>query len=199
MIKIILSHFLTGNIFRRHSCNLHSYVLQCSFDLIINNICISYYKNTDTSATVNIRYNYTILCCYFLKSSDIKVLTNNCDLLYESIFYSLCCISFPCLSHECIHICCIRIYNLIYYCFYKSLELIVLSNEVCLRVYFYDCCYFIIFNYSLNDTFCCNSSSFLLSFSLSVLSQEFNGCIHISICLGECFFAVHHSCTCHFS
>lgn len=86
-------------------------------------------------------------------------------LFNKSIFYSLCCISCPSFCHECIHICCIRICNLIHNCIYKSLELFVLSYEVCLRVYFYNCCYFVVFNNSFYDTFCRNSSSFFSAFA----------------------------------
>ena len=198
MLHVFLRNFITGYIFRRHSSNLHSYILKACFDVVIHNVCISHYENSDTSAAVDVRYNASVVSSNFLKSSDVKVFSDHCDFLYESVFYSFCCICCPSFCHERIHICRFGINDLIYNCLYKSLKFIVLCNEVCLRVYFYDCSFVVFYNCFYN-TFRCDSSSFFLSFCLSVLSEEFYCRIHISVCFRESFFTVHHSRSGHFS
>ena len=73
-------------------------------------------------------------------------------------------------------------------------ELRGLGHEVGLGVHFNnasglavcrDCC--------TCNTFCRDTACLLLSFSLSVLSQELNSCVHISICLVQSLLTVHHS------
>ena len=119
---------------------------------------------------MDVGYNASVLSADFLKSSDIQVLADHCDLLYQRIFHCLGIVSCPRLCHERIHISRVRISDLIYNSVNKSLELIVLCNEVCLRVYFYDRCKLVIFNNSFYDTLCCDPAGFLLSLCLSVLS-----------------------------
>ena len=178
MIHELLRNFIAGNILRRHSCYLHSYVLQACLDLIVYYICVCNYENTDASAAVDVGYNTSVLSAYLLESSDVQVFSDHCDLLNQSILYCLGSVCCPCLCHECIHVSCIGISDLIYNRLNKSLELIVLCNEVCLRVYLNDRCQLIISDNSLNDTLCGNSSGLLLCLSLSVLSQELNSGIH---------------------
>ena len=134
---------------------------------------------------MDVGYYASVLSFYSLESSDVQVLADHCDLLYESILYSLGAVLSPCLCHECIHVSRCVVSNLICNRLYESLELIVLGNEVCLRVYFYDRCDFVVSYDCLNDTLCRNPSGFLLSLCLSVLSEELNSCIHIAVCLCE--------------
>ena len=148
---------------------------------------------------MDIGYNTSVLSFYSLESSDIQILSDHCDLLYKSIFYGLGCICCPSLCHERIHVSRVVICNLIYNCLNESLELIVLCNEIRLRVNLNDSCNLVISYDSLNNTLCCDSAGFLLSLCLSVLSEELNSCVHIAVCLCKGFLAVHHSCACHFS
>src|SRR5699024_3095827 len=134
-----------------------------------------------------------------LKSADAQFLSDYRNLLCQGILYSLGAVLIPCLCHECIHILCFCSHCLVGNSLYKSLELCILCNKVCLRVYLYDCCGLIILILCHNKTLCRNSSGFLHSLSFTVLSQVFDRCIHISVCLVQSLLAVHHSCAGQFS
>ncbi|CCZ65999.1 unknown [Roseburia sp. CAG:50] len=170
MLFVLFTYILRRNIFRSKSCNLHCYVCKSFFYSVVYNCCLSFYKNTDTSATVNIRNDASVLLCLFLESTNVQVLTDNCNFLYKSIFYSFGRICIPCLCHKCIHISCIRCNSLSCNSFYILLECIIFSNEICLRVNLYDCCCVVTIHSDTYKTFCSDTSSFFLSFCLSVLS-----------------------------
>ena len=76
----------------------------------------------------------------------------------------------PCFIQECFQLCIVRIYCLLSNCSYEVLELLVLCNEVCLRVYFYDSSGAFVFYSNAAETFCSDTTSLLLSLCLSVLS-----------------------------
>ena len=106
--------------------------------------------------------NKTILFCYFLKTADVHVLTDDGDLGRQSLFYSQSLIFCPLFSHEAVHISCRRSQCLSSYICYVCLELSVLSNEVCLSIYFYYYSSLLISGHcGINDTLSCNTSSLL--------------------------------------
>ena len=105
----------------------------------------------------------------------------------------------PCFIQECFQLCIVRIYCLLSNCSYEVLELLVLCNKVCLRVYFYDSSGAFVFYSDAADTFCSDTASLLLSLCLSVLSQELNSSVHVAFCCGQRLFAVHHTSAGHFS
>ena len=177
---------------------MHCNISQTGLNLIVDHIGISLQKDTDTSAAVDVR-NHTSICFHFLKSSDIQIFTDNCNFCYQSIFYSHGLVLCPWLCHKCVHISRIAVQCLIRNCCYIFLERLVLCHKICLRVHFYDRSCLVIFYNCHNKTFCRNSSGFLLSLCLTVLSQVFDSCIHITIGLAQSLLAVHHACACHFS
>ena len=83
---------------------------------------------------------------------------------------------------------------------YKRSKGLVLCNEVGLGVYFdYTSGLAVCGDSCTSNTFCCDTACFLLSLSLSVLSQELNSCVHISIGLVQSLLTIHHTSAGHFT
>ena len=200
MLDVFSTYFAVACVLRFQSCNLHCYVSSHFFDCIVNNICLNVYKNADLSTHMCVRSNESVFFFHLSKSSDVHVLTDNCDLSCKSFVYSLGCVKCPWLCKESINICCGSCKCLCCNFCNIVLEFFVLSNEVCLRVNFYNnCVLFVISNESLAKTFCCNTACFLLSCSKTFFTQEFYCFVHIAFCSCKSFLTIHHSGTGHFS
>ena len=200
MSFVLFINFAVVGVYRFHSGDLHSDVLSHLFDLIVYYIGLNVNENTDLSFCMDVRSYKSVLLLNLFETTNVHVLTDHCDLSCKSLFYSLGCIKCPCFSKESIDICCgsskclcCNICNIV-------LEFFVFSNEICLRVNFYNnCVLLIISNKSLAKTFCCNTACFFLSCSKTFFTQEFYCFVHIAFCSCKSFLTIHHSGTGHFS
>ena len=82
---------------------------------------------------------------YLLKTADVHVLADNCDLSCKSFFNSLSCVKCPCFCKESVDICCCCVHSLSCNICYVVLEFLILSYEVCLSVNFYNNCFLSVF------------------------------------------------------
>ena len=194
MLDIVSAYFLVACVLRFQSCDLHSYVLSHLFNSIVNNICLNVYKNADLSTHMSVGSDESVLFLNLSKSTDVHVLADYCDLSCKSLFYSLGCIKCPCLSKESIDISCCCVKCLCCNICNIALELLVLCNEVCLSINLNNDCFLSILCYqSFAKTLCCDTACFLLCCSKTLLTQELNCFIHITICRCKSFLTIHHS------
>ena len=200
MSDVFFAYFASVSELWLHSCYLHTQVSGHVFDLIIYNICYNVDQNSDLSASMCVRRYKSFRFSYFFKSSDVHVLADNSNLSCQCFLNSLSCVWQPFFSHECFHVCCVRSHSLSCNFANICLELLILGNEVCLCVNFYNNCSLVIIRYhNLADTFCCDSACFLLSSSQSFFSQELNCLVHIAFCSCKSLLTIHHTSAGHLS
>ena len=80
MCLVFFRYIICRYILRRKCCNLHCNIGHCFLDCIIYNISFSFYNNADTSTTMSVGNNTSVVSNYLLKSSDVKVLADLGDL-----------------------------------------------------------------------------------------------------------------------
>ena len=132
--KFFFWNVVSADILRVHCSDLHCNICQGSFHIIISfHVACNY--STDP-ATVDIWNNS--FTGYLLKSSDSHILADSSDFICQGILN--CSFAFIRKRHKCVHISCIVFESHLSQSLYESNELVVLCNEVCFWIYFYDSC-----------------------------------------------------------
>ena len=77
---------------------------------------------------------------------------------------------------------------------YIASELLILCNEIGLRIYLYgNRLFLIVGNNGVNDSLCRDSSSLLCCAGKSLFTKEINRLVHIAVGSRKSLLAVHHS------
>ena len=149
---------------------------------------------------MNVINNNTIVAGYFLKTTDIHVLTDGSNHRSKLFFYCLRRIASPWLSQKGIDISSRGSIYLICYSSNEILEFFILCYKVSLAVYFNDSSFLAIFtDVCLNNTLSSDTSGFFLCLCKTILAKPFNSLVHITICICKCLLTIHHAGTCFFS
>ena len=199
MLLILLRNIGDSHIFGRKSRNLHGNVGQALLHGIVHHIGVRFHDNADSSAAVGIGNHAAVLRDNLLESSDVQILADGGDLLYQSFLHGLGGIRVPAFRHERVNIGRIGINRLLRNRFHELLEGLVLCNEVGLGIHFHNRRRGIILHRDAAKSFRGDPSGLLLSLGLAVLSQILHGRFHIAVRLIQSLLAVHHACAGKFS
>ena len=178
---------------RAHSSCLHADVLaqldNCRIALqVVGNFQTN--QNADNAAHMGVANVYGALVVT-LEAADLQIFADGQNLLLQSAFNGYVA-HFS--SLQSVQICRILSDNNLCYVRSELLEVSVLCNEVGLRVYFYDCSSAaLVADLDAYDALSSNAASLLSSLCQTLLTQDLNCLVEVTVSFGQCLLAIHHT------